>query len=127
MHDLGDGEEMEQYSFDWDALDAPEPPDPESPALGRGSIQQAFLDFDEAHPEVYEYLMQLTREVQQRGFRHYGIGAMWERMRWHFQIEKGMDEEFKLNNNFRSRYARKIMKAHPDLEDFFELRILRAD
>jgi hypothetical protein len=52
---------------------------------------------------------------------------MWERMRWHFQIEKGMDEEFKLNNNFRSRYARKIMKAHPDLEDFFELRILRAD
>lgn len=115
---------MQQSNFDWDATEPPVPPEP--PGASR-SIQQAFLDFDEAHPEVYEYLLVLIEEVGRRGFRHYGIGALWERMRWHFQIERGMDEEFKLNNNFRSRYARKIIAEHPELEDFFELRILRAD
>lgn len=99
-----------QESFDW----------------GR-SIQQAFEEFDQAHPEVYEYLVRLAFEAYRRGFRHYGIGALWERMRWHFQIEKDMDSDFKLNNNFRSRYARKIIAQYPDLEDFFELRALRAD
>jgi hypothetical protein len=113
---------VEQSSFDWDLA----PEIPESPALAR-SIQQAFLVFDEEHPEVYEYLMRLTREVQDRGFKHYGVKALWERLRWHFQIEKGMGEDFKLNNNFSSRYARKIIAAHPELEDFFELRCLRAD
>lgn len=94
---------------------------------GGRKIQEAFEAFDRAHPEVYEYLVRLAFEAYDRGFRHYGIGALWERMRWHFQIEKGMDEEFKLNNNFRSRYARKIIAEHPVLEDFFELRCLRAE
>jgi hypothetical protein len=91
------------------------------------SIQQAFEEFHAAHPEVYEYLVRLAFEAYQRGYRHYGIGALWERMRWHFQIEQNMDEEFKLNNNYRSRYARKIIAQHPELEDFFELRTLRAE
>ena len=91
------------------------------------TIQQSFEDFDAAHPEVYEYLVRLVFEVRSRGFKHYGIGALWERMRWHFQIERDMEEDFKLNNNYRSRYVRKIIAQYPDLEDFFELRILRAE
>ena len=34
--------------------------------------------------------------------------------------------EFKLNNDFTSRYARLIMQQEPDLEDFFEVRVLRS-
>lgn len=90
------------------------------------SIQTAFEDFDAAHPEVRQYLVGLALELHRRGFRHYGIGALWERMRWHFEIERDMDEEFRLNNNYRSRYARKIMTEHPELEEFFEVRMLRA-
>ena len=116
---------MEQSAFDWDA--APEAEEAAGPEAASRSIQQAFLNFDEAHPEVYEYLMRLTGEVRSRGFSHYGIGALWERMRWHFQIERVEGEEFKLNNNFRSRYVRKIIKEHPELADFFELRVLRAE
>jgi hypothetical protein len=117
---------VEQSAFDWDA--APEAEEaPGEPEAASRSIQQAFLNFDEAHPEVYEYLMRLTGEVRDRGFKHYGVKALWERLRWHFQIEKGMGEDFKLNNNFSSRYARKMMKEHPELADFFELRVLRAE
>lgn len=91
------------------------------------SIQQSFEDFDRAHPEVFEYLVRLAFDVYQRGFRHYGMKAFWERMRWHFQIEQDMGEEFKLNNNYTSRYVRKIIVKHPELEDLFELRVLRAE
>lgn len=101
----------EQYEFDWD---------------GR-TIQRQFEEFDRKHPEVYTYLVELAFSAFNRGFRHYGIGALWERMRWHFHIEEDRAEEFKLNNNYRSRYARKIIAEHPALEEFFEIRALRAD
>ncbi len=90
------------------------------------TIQEAFEAFHKEHPEVETYLIALTYEVQRKGYERYGIGALWERLRWHFQIEVGLGEDFKLNNNFRSRYARKIMREHPDLDAFFEIRELRA-
>ena len=90
------------------------------------TIQEAFERFHNEHPEVETYLIALAYEVQRKGYRRYGIGALWERLRWHFQIEVGLGEDFKLNNNFRSRYARKIMQERPDLDGFFEIRELRA-
>lgn len=38
-----------------------------------------------------------------------------------------MGETFKANNNFRSRYVRLIIRDHPELEDFFELRELKSE
>ena len=91
------------------------------------SIQRAFEAFDESRPEVYRYLLQLALDLYAKGFRHYGIGALWERMRWHFHVERDQAEEYKLNNNYRSRYVRKMIAEHPELEDFFETRALRAE
>jgi hypothetical protein len=89
------------------------------------TIQVRFQVYHEAHPEVYEYLLQLAQDMQSRGFRHYGMKALFEKVRWHFQVEKGL-EDFKLNNNYHSRYARLMMAREPDLEGFFELRELKA-
>src|SRR5579871_1952961 len=61
------------------------------------------------HPEVMDYLVKLVREVKRRGFKRYGMQSLFERLRWHFHIEKGI-EDFKLNNDFASRYARALMK-----------------
>ena len=58
--------------------------------------------------------------------KRYGIGGLWERLRWHFHIEQGLGDDFKLNNDFRSRYARLLLEDHPELGAFFELRELRA-
>jgi hypothetical protein len=90
------------------------------------TIQEAFDRFHGDHPEVETYLIALAYELRGKGYRRYGISALWERLRWHFQIEVGLGEDFKLNNNFRSRYARKIMQERPDLDGFFEIRELRA-
>lgn len=89
-------------------------------------IQARFEAFDRDHPEVYEKIVSLIRQLQRRGFQRYGIKSLFEQVRWHFRVERG-DEEFKLNNNYHSRYARKIIREHPDLDGFFELRELKAD
>lgn len=36
-------------------------------------------------------------------------------------------DEFKLNNNFRSHYARALMQRERELAGFFELRRLRSE
>lgn len=90
------------------------------------SIQARFERFHADHPEVYALLVRFTREAKDMGRRaHYGVAAVFERARWHAEIEK--TEEFKLNNNYRSRYARLIMEQEPDLDGFFSLRELTAD
>ena len=90
-----------------------------------GTIQAAFQAFHDAHPEVYVEVVRLTRIAKARGYTKLGISLPWERMRWTFKVDQG-DEEFKLNNNYRSRYARLIMAQEPDLADIFETRELKA-
>jgi hypothetical protein len=90
------------------------------------TIQERFEAFDKEHPEVYAYLVALAFELYRKGFHHYGLRCPWERMRWHFQVTKKLGEEFKLNDHFPSRYARKIMTQYPELDGLFEIRKLRA-
>ena len=58
---------------------------------------------------------------KQTSMEHVRLGG------WHFQVEKDLGADFKLNDHFHSRYARTIMKQYPELEGFFELRELRAE
>lgn len=96
-----------------------------APGPIRITIQEKYEAFNRAHPEVKTYLVALAFEVLRKGYAHYGISPLWERMRWHFYMEKDLGEDFKLNNNHRSRYARTIMAENPDLEGFFQLRELQ--
>lgn len=91
-----------------------------------GSLDARFARFHAAHPEVYEELVRRARYVLARGRDRYSIKTLWEVIRWHFAFERDAEEEFKLNNNYHSRYARLIMLQEPDLADFFEVRILRT-
>jgi hypothetical protein len=82
---------------------------------------KAFRKFHDANPNVYDKLVELARYVRDAGWQHYGIGALWEQLRWHYRFER-KDDDFKLNNNFRAYYARFIMQQNEDLKDFFEVR-----
>ena len=91
------------------------------------SIQEKFEKFHQENPDVYRLLVKLARQVKASGRRHYGIGALFEQVRWHYAIErKGQDGEFKLANDLRSRYSRLIMAQEPDLAGFFDTRQLRT-
>lgn len=85
-----------------------------------------FLRYHYANPEVYKLAVEFAREAKASGAKTYGIGAIFELIRWNFQIKQKMGD-FKLDNNHRSHYARFIMKHEPDLAGFFETRALRSD
>jgi hypothetical protein len=87
-------------------------------------IQERFERFDRENPQVYEAMVQKAEQL--RAFGHYGIGAIFEDIRYDYRTKNdSRGEKFKLNNNYRSRYARKLMAQERGFEGFFETRRLR--
>lgn len=86
-----------------------------------------FWDFHLNNPGVYCELVELAHELRKKGYRKCGIGMLFEVLRWQRMLKTiDASSDFKLNNNYRSRYARLIMAKEPDLREFFELRELRS-
>lgn len=88
-------------------------------------LDQRFWVYHEANPVLYDTLARLALTAVQQGKRHIGAKALWERMRWELWMAADGDE-FALNNNFTSRYARLLMAREPELRGVFELRELRS-
>jgi len=88
--------------------------------------EQRWREFHDANPHVYEWLRDAALKLKARGRERYGIGALVEAFRFHAAMTTDGDD-FKLNNNFRAFYARKIMAECPDLAGFFETRASVAD
>lgn len=89
------------------------------------SIEDAFWRFHRENPHVYTELVSLARRAVHAEAKKVGIGMLFEVLRWRHTLRTGGDE-FKLNNNYRSYYARLIMQQEADLEGLFETRRLHA-
>ena len=93
----------------------------------RKSIQQQFHEFHEANPWVYQEMVKLARRAKARGAQKVGIGMLTEIVRWRRAIAtQDWNSGFKINNSYRSRYARLIMQQEPDLDGVFDTRELKA-
>ncbi len=98
-----------------------------APIVTQRSIEQRFRTFHEANPSVYTELVDMARQLQARGYSRIGIELIWSAFRWNKMMRTTADEYgFKLNDHFRSRYARLIMANEPDLAEFFHTRTLRT-
>jgi hypothetical protein len=93
--------------------------------LRETALDRAFAEFHAANPRVYATLVRLARQAKARGRERCGIKMLWEVARWEIYLATS-DPDFKLNNNFHSRYARLVMEREPDLAGFFETRGLRS-
>ncbi|GAA3371164.1 hypothetical protein GCM10020367_20720 [Streptomyces sannanensis] len=89
------------------------------------SIQAQFEAFHHLNPWVLRHLESLTRDAIAKGFTRIGIGMLFELLRYRYG-EATRGDEFRLNNNYRSRYVRLIVDRHPEWSGLFELRALRA-
>lgn len=89
------------------------------------SIEARFLRFHESNPEVYEALVRMARRIKASGQNSYSISGIYEVARFD-RFVSTTGKPFKLNNDFRARYARLIMRQEPDLAEFFALRELRS-
>lgn len=88
-------------------------------------LDAKFADFHAKNPKVYTELVELAMQAHRKGRRKIGIGMLFEVLRWNRFITT-TDPDFKLNNNYRSRYARMIMHDYPELNGLFDLRELRS-
>ena len=76
--------------------------------------------------KAHDAILMRANLLHRAGWRHYGIGALWESARYDYNLRLGPDAGFKMNNNYRSRMARYIMSRHPHLRGFFDTRELRS-
>lgn len=92
------------------------------------TIQQRFERFNRAHPEVQEHLVRLCRRWRLAGRGTWSIKGAFEVLRWDRHLA-GLEDEievYRLNNSYTARYARLLMREHPELDGLFELRDLRS-
>jgi len=90
-----------------------------------GTLEDRFRAFHAANPSVYRRLLVLSRGLVDQGRTRIGIGMLFEVMRWE-QMLYTTGEPWKLNNSFRSRYARLLMAQEPELAGVFETRVLHT-
>lgn len=81
-------------------------------------IQERFLAFHVANPEVYQTIVTLAKQAKAAGHNKYGVKTIVEIMRWNHDIST-TGSRFKLPNEYSSRYARLVMDFEPDLDGFF--------
>jgi hypothetical protein len=88
------------------------------------TIDAMFDRFHAANPHVYDELKKLAMRARRAGANRIGVKMLFEVLRWRHTLRTHGDD-FKLNNNFHSRYARLLMNE-PGLEGCFETRTLRT-
>jgi len=120
LHPLScDGQQGSSEAVTMEAADVPQiVEDDDDPR--DGSIADRAERFHRLNPAVYRYAVTVSRYTKRRGLTHYGIGAVWEIMRFKYLETHG--DIYKLNNNYRAWYARQIMAREPDLVGFFVTR-----
>lgn len=89
------------------------------------TLDERFDAFHQANPWVADRLEQMTDQLVANGARKVGIGMLFEVMRWQSYLRTTGDD-FKLNNSYRSRYARLLIDRRPEWVHLFELRRLHG-
>ena len=87
-------------------------------------IFAAFVQFHKANPQIWTLFERFTLEAIRANYHNYSSTTIFERIRWHVNVDTRTDEKLKLNNNFRPWYARLFNRAHPDSVGFFRNRKL---
>jgi hypothetical protein len=92
------------------------------------SIPERFKRFHAANPHVYDALVNLARQFRdRRGESKIGIGMLYEVLRWNYYMTTDSEDDYKLSNDFRACYARKIMSENADLKGIFQTKQSIAD
>jgi len=90
-------------------------------------LERRFNRFDEENPYVWELFVRFADEARNAGRKVYSVNAIFERIRWHTDIETVSDTPFKLSNNHRAYYARKYMSSDPAREGFFRTKKVKGE
>jgi hypothetical protein len=85
------------------------------------AIAEKFKEFDLENPIVYTEIVKLVTAAHDSGVKRLGIATIFEVMRYNMAVRTTGDQ-YKLNNNFRAMYVRKLISEYPQFTDMFETR-----
>ncbi len=94
------------------------------PAIGE-TIAERFESFHSRNPHVYRALVALARQLKRQGQTRLSMKGLYEFLRMQ-KLLYTTGDDFKLNNNFTSLFARLVCEQEPELSGLFELRERRA-
>jgi hypothetical protein len=104
--------------------------------MAKRTIQERFEEFDAANPHVYALMIHFMKELLRAGAKRVSPRFLVERVRWEmmtataptpvvgWRVARG--KPLKINDQFSSRYARKIIADHPKAAKVIEIRELTA-
>lgn len=89
--------------------------------------EKRFKEFHAKNPRVYSQLVKLARQAKATGKHKMSIELLVNAVRWLSFLEtEDTNSDFKINNNYKSHYARLIMEQEPDLSNIFNTREQRT-
>lgn len=97
----------------------------EPEGVSRMTIDDAFKAFHRLNPHIFLELRDRALRLLRVGHKTYGIKCIIEAVRYDYTI-RTRGSEFKINNNYTSRYARLLMDEVPELDGFFRTRELKT-
>lgn len=90
-----------------------------------GTLRQRAMDWMDGHPDGMALFEKFALELADRRLR-LGMKAIAERVRWEFMVSRDGDD-WKINNSYVSWIARELIRRHPHLAEFIELRRTKED
>ncbi len=86
-----------------------------------------FHDFHAKNPQVIIQLEHIAQRTLQEGQDHFSINYLFEVVRYLAWTETNDSySDFKLNNSYRSHYARLIIERNPEMAKVIKIRALRS-
>lgn len=78
------------------------------------------------NPQIWEQFRRIALKLKVRGHDRWGAKAIWEVLRFELAMKAtSTGQTYALNNNYTSRFARKLMEEE-DFHGFFETRSLKG-
>lgn len=76
------------------------------------------------NPDAWFFIRnEAVKRVAER--KRFGIGELCEQVRWHMRANG--DKDFKINNNHRAAFARRLVEEYPPCADYIKTRDSAVD
>ena len=89
------------------------------------TIQEKFEQFHNTNPMVFSLFKLQVQKAISKGKKKLSAKTILGYIRWEIALQTSGDD-FKINDAFTSRYARKYVSQFPEHKDIFEFRSLRS-
>lgn len=94
--------------------------------MAKSKMEKRWRIFHKENPQVEKALFKLTNDLRVKGYRSYGLPALWEVLRYNLALDvPGFDRKFP--NGYKAYYARLMMAKYPKLAGFFRVRDMHVN